>query len=455
MVEPIPRTTREERRVYLRQAEYNPFRLHAEQITIDLLTDSGTAAMSAAQWGAMIEGDESYAGSRSFFRFEEVVRSIFGHRHVIPAHQGRAAERLLCRAVVAHDSVVPGNTHFDTTRANIEVAGAEAIDLPTPEASDLASDYPFKGNIDLAALESLLETTPRERVPFVLVTVTNNSSGGQPVSMANLQGARALCDRFGVPLLLDAARFAENAFFVKLREPGWAEIEVRDIARRMFALSDGALSSLKKDGFGNIGGVLSLDSDDWAEKIRALLILTEGFTTYGGLAGRDLAALAVGLEETLDEDYLRYRIASTAYLGRTLKGAGVPVLEPFGGHAVYLDGRSFCDHLPNERLPAWSLTTAIYEELGVRACEIGNVMFGHPGENGSGWVWPRHDLVRLAVPRRVYTKSQIDFVSEGIADLHRSRGAIHGLRFVERPAVLPHFSARFERLEESPAADRH
>lgn len=451
VVEPIPRTTRDERQRLLEQAAYNPFRLRAEHVTIDLLTDSGTAAMSAAQWAAMIEGDESYAGAASFFRFEETVRGIFGHRHVIPAHQGRAAERLLCRAVLEPGVIVPGNTHFDTTRANIEVAGAEAIDLPTPEARDLHSPHPFKGNIDLVALENLLERTPRERVPFVLLTVTNNSGGGQPVAMANLEGARALCERFAVPLLLDAARFAENAYFIKTRESGWEETSVREIARRMFALSDGALMSLKKDGFGNIGGLLSLDSDEWAEKVRTLLILTEGFTTYGGLAGRDLAALAVGLEETLDEAYLRYRIASTAYLGEHLVAAGVPVLEPFGGHAIYIDGRAFCDHLTDEQLPAWSLSTAVYEELGVRACEIGNVMFGHPRPDGGDWVWPRHDLLRLAIPRRVYTKSHIDYVSEGIGELYQRRREIRGLRFVERPEVLPHFTARFARLAESPA----
>jgi tryptophanase len=456
VVEPIPHTTREERSRFLEQASYNPFRLRAEQVMIDLLTDSGTSAMSTRQWAGMMEGDESYAGARSFFRFREAVREIFGHRHVIPTHQGRAAERLLCSAVLDPDSVVPGNTHFDTTRANIEVSSAQALDLPTPEADNIASDYPFKGNIDLAALEHLLESTPRERIPFVLITVTNNSGGGQPVSMANLRATRELCERFGVPLLLDAARFAENAYFIKQRENGYADTSPREIAREMFALTDGALMSMKKDAFGNIGGVISIDSDIWAEQIRTLLILTEGFPTYGGLAGRDLEALAAGLHEVLDEDYLRYRIASTAYLGERLDEAEVPVVKPFGGHAIYIDGRAFCAHLTNEQLPGWSLAVALYEELGVRACEIGNVMFGRPGPDGGTWAWPRRDLVRLAIPRRVYTKSQIDYVSEGIAELFESRHEIRGLRFLERAEVLPHFTARFEPLPAAsePAATR-
>ncbi len=447
VVEPIRGTTRRERQGFLEEAAFNPFRLQADQVLIDLLTDSGTSAMSTAQWAGMMEGDESYAGSRSFFRFRDAVRSIFGHRHVIPTHQGRAAERLLCSAVVDDDSIVPGNTHFDTTRANIEMSGALAVDLPTPHSDDLRSQYPFKGNIDLERLETLLAETPVERVPFVLVTVTNNSGGGQPVSMANLRGTRELCDRFGVPLLLDAARFAENAYFIKLREEGYQDVSPAEIAREMLSLSDGALMSLKKDGFGNIGGVVSINSDEWAEKVRTLLILTEGFPTYGGLAGRDMAALAIGLEEILDEEYLRYRVASTAYLGQHLDEAGVPVLRPFGGHAIYIDGRSFCEHLTNEQLPAWALSTVLYEELGVRACEIGNVMFGRPRADSEEWEWPARDLLRLAIPRRVYTKSQIDFVSEGIAEIYAHRETIPGLRFIERSEVLPHFTARFERVE--------
>jgi len=444
VVEPIRMTTPDQRRELLRAAGYNPFRLRAEDVLIDLLTDSGTGAMSTRQWAGIMEGDESYAGARSYFRFEAAVRGVFGHRHVIPTHQGRASERLLCRAVVREGDVIPGNTHFDTTRANIEDSRAQAVDLPVPEARDPNNLHPFKGNIDLEALESCLRTHGRERIPFVLVTVTNNSGGGQPVSMANLRGARELCDRHGVPLLLDAARFAENAYFIKLREPGYADRSPREIAREMFSLTDGALMSMKKDAFGNIGGVVSLNSDEWAEKVRTLLILTEGFVTYGGLAGRDLEALAIGLDEVLEEEYLRYRIASTAYVGKHLEACGVPLLKPFGGHAVYLDGRAFCDHIPDEQLPGWSLSVALYEHIGLRACEIGNVMFGRPDPAAGRWRWPALDLVRLAIPRRVYTQSHMDYVIEGIDELYRKRRSIRGLRFVHRPAVLPHFTAVFE-----------
>jgi tyrosine phenol-lyase len=443
VVEPIRMTSREERAALIREAGYNPFRLRAEHVLIDLLTDSGTGAMSARQWAGVMEGDESYAGARSFFRFESAVQGIFGHRHVIPTHQGRASERLLCRAVVRKGNVIPGNTHFDTTRANIEDTGAEARDLVIPEGLDPEVEHPFKGNIDLSALEQCLAELGRERVPFVLITVTNNSGGGQPVSMENLRGARRICEKYHIPLLLDAARFAENAYFIKLREDGYAAKTPREIAREMFSLTDGALMSMKKDAFGNIGGVISVNSDVWAERIRTLLILTEGFPTYGGLAGRDLEALAIGIEEILDEDYLKYRIASTAYVGKHLAEAGVPLLKPFGGHAIYLNGRAFCDHLPDEQLPGWALSVALYEHVGVRACEIGNVMFGK--QDGSGaWHWPALDLVRLAIPRRVYTQSHMDYVVEGIAELYQRRREIRGLRFTNRPAVLPHFTATFE-----------
>lgn len=446
-VEPIRFTTVDERRGLIARAGYNPFRLHAEDVLIDLLTDSGTSAMSAAQWAGVMLGDESYAGARSFFRFEEAVRKVFGYKHVIPTHQGRAAERLLCAAIVQPGQVVPGNTHFDTTRANIEHSQATALDLPSPEAHDLESDAPFKGNIDLDELEAALLHHGRETIPFVLVTVTNNSRGGQPVSMANLRAARELCDHFSVPLLIDAARFAENAYFIKLREPGYADKSPFDIAREMFSHASGAMMSMKKDAFGNIGGVIALDDDRWAEALRTNLILTEGFTTYGGLAGRDLEALAIGLEEILDEDYLRYRIASTAYVGRHLDENGVPVLKPFGGHAIYLDARRFCPHLPDELLPGWALSVAMYEELGARACEIGNVMFGTPDPKTGVWSWPELDLVRLAIPRRVYTQSHMDYLVEGLVELYGRRDSIRGLRFVERPEVLPHFSATFAPAE--------
>ncbi|HQT94394.1 MAG TPA: tryptophanase, partial [Thermoanaerobaculaceae bacterium] len=435
-----------ERAALIAAAGYNPFRLKAEHVLIDLLTDSGTGAMSTHQWAGIMEGDESYAGARSFFRFDAAVRGVFGHTHVIPTHQGRASERLLCRAVVKRGDVIPGNTHFDTTRANIEDAGAEARDMVIPEGLDPELDHPFKGNIDLAALERCIAEARPERVPFVLITVTNNSGGGQPVSMANLQGARAVCDRFGIPLLLDAARFAENAYFIKLREPAWADKTPREIARAMFALSDGAMMSMKKDAFGNIGGVISINSDGWAEKVRTALILTEGFITYGGLAGRDLEALAIGIDEILDEEYLKYRIASTAYVGHHLAAAGVPLLKPIGGHAVYLNGRKFCDHIPDEQLPGWALSVALYESIGVRACEIGNVMFGTQDATTGVWTWPALDLVRLAIPRRTYTQSHMDYVVEGIIELYGHRREIRGLRFARRPAVLPHFTATFEQV---------
>jgi len=445
-VEPIGLSTPEQRSTWIREAGYNPFRLRAEQVLIDLLTDSGNSAMSARQWGAVMEADESYAGARSFYRFEAAVRDLFGHAHVIPTHQGRAAERLLCGAVLRRGDVVPGNIHFDTTRANIEASGAEPRDLPVPEARDPDSPFRFKGNVDLDALERTFAEVGRERIPFVLVTVTNNSGGGQPASMENLEGVRAICDRNACPLFLDVARFAENAWFVKSFEPAWADRTPREIARAMFALSDGALMSMKKDAFGNMGGVLSLNDDAWAERIRQMLILTEGFPTYGGLAGRDLEALAVGLEEVLDEDYLRYRIASTRYVGERLAAAGVPVFQPIGGHAVYLDGRRFCPHLDDEDLPAWSLGVALYEHAGIRSCEVGNVVWGRPRSAG-GWTWPALDLLRLAIPRRVYTQSHMDYVVEAISELHGDRERIAGLCWVERPEVLPHFTSRFRRLE--------
>ncbi len=445
VVEPIRMTTPEERKACLRAADYNPFRLRGEDVLIDLLTDSGTGAMSTEQWAGIMRGDETYAGARSYYRFRAAVGRLFGHEHIIPTHQGRAAERLLCSAVVKNGDVIPGNTHFDTTRANIEMSEAVALDIPIPEAHDPDILHPFKGNIDLDALENCLEEHAKERVPFVLITVTNNSGGGQPVSMENLRATRALCDKYEVPLFLDAARFAENAFFIKRREEGFADRTARSIAEEMFSLSDGAMMSMKKDALANIGGVLTMNDDAWAGKARQLLVVTEGFPSYGGLAGRDLEALAVGLDEILEEDYLQYRIESTRYVGRHLHEAGVPLLKPIGGHAVYLNGRAFCSHLTDEQLPGWSLSAALYEEIGVRACEIGNVMFGRPKDDGT-WEWPGLDLVRLAIPRRVYTQSHMDYVVEGIIELYDRRDEIPGMRFTERPDVLPHFTARFEPL---------
>ena len=441
-VEPLPITTRPQREAALADAGWNLFRVPARVVTIDLLTDSGMVAMSARQWGALMQADESYAGAESFYRFEESVRRVTGMSEVIPAHQGRAAERLLFEAVVERGDVVPGNTHFDTTRANLERLGARAVDLPIPPALVPSLEHPFKGNLDLQRLEDALATSaPSRRPPLVLVTSTSNRAGGQPVSLENLRETRRLCDRYGVPLFLDAARFAENAWLVKLREEEHRHETPAAIARQVFALSQGALMSMKKDGLANMGGVVSLDSDAWAERVRNLLILTEGFPTYGGLAGRDLEALAVGLEEVLDEDYLRYRVASVAYLGEHLHAAGVPVVRPFGGHAVYLDARRFCAHLCDEQLPGWALAIALYTELGIRACEVGNVMKGRPDPLTGEWRWPALDLVRLAIPRRVYTQSHMDYVVEGIVELFARRGSIGGMRFVVRPEVLPHFTA--------------
>lgn len=449
VVEPIRMTTREERRRLLHEAGFNPFKLRAEDCLIDLLTDSGTGAMSSEQWAAMMRGDESYAGAKSWFRFEAAVRDLFGKAFVFPTHQGRASERLLFQATLSPGQTVPGNTHFDTTRANIEAQGAIALDLPTPHADDLVSNYPFKGDIDLAALERVLLELGSDRVPMVVQTLTNNSGGGQPGSLENLRALRQLCRRFGIPLYIDAARFAENAWFIKMREPGQAARTPKQIAQEMFSLCDGAMMSMKKDAFGNIGGLLTFDDERLVERVRARLILTEGYVTYGGLAGRDLDALAVGLTEILDEDYLNYRFASVRYLEQRLIEANVPVLEPVGGHAVYLDARRFCAHLSDEDLPGWALSVALYEWAGIRSCEIGHVMFGKRDAVSGQMVWPEKDLVRLAIPRRVYTQSHIDYVAEGVIELFERRHEIEGLRFSYRPEVLPHFTATF-----APAASR-
>jgi tryptophanase len=440
-VEPIRFTTREERVGLLAAAGYNPFLLRAEHVLIDLLTDSGTGAMSKHQWAGMMRGDESYAGADSFYRFEAAVRDITGLRHVLPTHQGRAAERVLFGTVLRPGDVVPNNTHFDTTRANIEAVGATALDLPAAEAGAAGTPAPFKGNIDLAALERCL-TEHAGRVPLVMITVTNNSGGGQPVSLANLRAARALCDRHGVPLFLDCCRYAENAWFIKQREPEFAAATPLEIARAMFACADGATMSAKKDGMANIGGFLALNDDAWAERTRNNLILTEGFPTYGGLAGYDLEALAVGFYEALEEDYLRYRIRSIEYLGERLTAAGVPLVQPTGGHAVYLDAAAMLPQVPAGQFPAWALACALYLEGGVRGVEIGSVMFGRQPD---GTEEPAaKELVRLAFPRRVYTQSHVDYLAEVILYVHAHRERLRGLRFTHAPAVLRHFTARFE-----------
>jgi tryptophanase len=441
----IKATTPEQREAALRRAGYNLFGLHGDEVLIDLLTDSGTGAMSSRQWAAMMDADESYAGSRSFYRFQDVISRITGLKEVIPTHQGRAAERILFSVLVKPGHVVPNNTHFDTTRANIEYCGAEARDLVIPEGRVPAAKHPFKGNMDVAALDATIQEVGRERVPLVMVTVTNNSGGGQPVSIANLQAVRAVCDRYTIPLYLDACRFAENAYFIKLREPGYADKTPRDIARALFALSDGCTMSAKKDGLANIGGFLAMNDPEVARQCRNLLILTEGFPTYGGLAGYDLEAVATGLEEALDEDYLKYRLRSTAYLAEKAEQAGVPVVQPPGGHAVYLDARALLPHVPPAQYPAQALAVELYRVGGVRGVEIGSVMFGKARADG-GEVPAALELVRLAVPRRTYTQSHIDYVAEVIAEVARRKDRVKGYRIVEQAPWLRHFTARFEPL---------
>jgi tryptophanase len=442
-VEAVKFTRREEREAALAAAGHNVFLLHAEDVLIDLLTDSGTGAMSAAQWGALMQGDESYAGSRSYYRFRDVVSELTGFRHVIPTHQGRAAERILFHTVLEPGQVVPNNNHFDTTRANVEVEKAEARDLVIPEGRVPSQPHPFKGNMDLAALEHALETDG-DRIPLVMVTVTNNTGGGQPVSLENLRGVRRLCDRFSKPFFLDACRFAENAYFIKKREEGQGGRTPREIAQEMFSLADGCTMSAKKDGLANIGGFLALNDDAWAERCRNLLILTEGFPTYGGLAGYDLEAVARGLEEVLEEPYLRYRIRSTEYLHERLMAAGVPVLQPAGGHAVYLDARALLSHVPPLQYPGIALANALYVEAGIRGVEIGTVMFGMQpdGTEKAGAM----DLVRLAIPRRVYTQSHIDYVAEAVIAVAGMKDRLRGYRIAKAPAVLRHFTAVFELL---------
>jgi tryptophanase len=445
-VEPIRLTTVEHRDAALEAAGFNLFNLHADDVLIDLLTDSGTGAMSRDQWAAIQHGDESYAGSPSWFAFLESVQALFPFKHVIPTHQGRAAEKILFSVVGGAGKVVPNNTHFDTTRANVEFSGAEAVDAVIAEGRDPAFIHPFKGNMDVEALERVLAEHPGA-VPVVFVTVTNNSGGGQPVSLENLRAVRAVCDRHGVPLFLDACRFAENAWFIKLREPGQGDRSIPDIVREMASLADGMTMSAKKDGLANIGGWLALNDDTLAEQCRNLLILTEGFTTYGGLAGRDLEAIAQGLREVVDEDYLRYRVRSTAYLGEALDRAGVPLVKPFGGHAIYLDARALLPHIPPLEYPGQSLAIALYREGGIRGCEIGTVMFGrHP--DGTEAPAPM-DLVRLAIPRRTYTQSHIDYVIEVVRHVAERAAALRGVRIVEQPPALRHFTARFAPVEGS------
>ncbi len=448
-VEPIRMTTREQRQRILERAHHNLFAIHAEDVLIDLLTDSGTSAMSAAQWAALMLGDESYAGSRSYFHFEEAVRDLTSHAHVLPTHQGRAAEAILCSMLGGPGKVFLSNSHFDTTRANVEYTGAEARDLLTPHAADPAIPYPFKGNIDLERLEAALEELGPDRVPMVIMTVTNNTAGGQPVSLANLRAARKLTRAHGVPLFLDAARFAENAFFIKEREEGQGSRPVKEIAREMFSLSDGAMVSAKKDGLVNIGGFVTMDDETLAAEASNRLILTEGFPTYGGMAGRDLEALAQGLREVVDEDYLRYRVRAIAYAGEALERGGIPYLKPTGGHAIYLDAAAFLPHVSPSRYPGQALACALYLEGGIRGVEIGSVMFGRPGPDGTETP-ADHELVRLAFPRRVYTQSHIDYLVEVLCDLAEGREGIPGMEITWQPPFLRHFTARFRPVRRDP-----
>jgi tryptophanase len=438
-VEPIRVTSREERAGLLEAARLNVFRLDADDVLLDFLTDSGTGAMSARQWAAIMQGDESYAGARSFHRFEAAVRDLTGYPFVIPTHQGRAAERILFSVATRPGDVVPSNTHFDTTRANLEYDGVEPVDLVIPEGLEPRTRHPFKGNIDLGRVERLLAERG-EKVPFGMITLTNNSGGGQPVSLENLRAYRDLLRRHGKPLVLDACRFAENAMFVKLREPGQAHRTPREIAREAFSLADGCLVSAKKDGLANIGGFIALHEERWVEAARNLLILTEGFPTYGGLAGRDLEAIAVGLEEVLDEDYLRYRLRTAEYLGEKLLAGGVGIVEPTGGHAVYLDARDFLPHLAPEDYPAWSLCNALYLEGGIRGVEIGSVMFGRRLDDGTE-TYHSLELVRLAFPRRVYTQSHFDYAAEVILELKARASEVRGVRIVKQATQLRHFTA--------------
>ncbi len=436
-VEPIRWTTREERERLLRAAHYNLFLLAADDVLIDLLTDSGTGAMSTFQWAGIMEGDESYAGSRSYVHFRDSIQSIFGYKHVIPTHQGRAAERILFSVMVKKGDVVPNNTHFDTTRANLEAAGGEALDIVIEEGKQPSVIHPFKGNMDVAALEEVIARVGAARVPLVMLTVTNNSGGGQPVSMENARAVSAVCHKHGIPLYFDACRYAENAYFIKLREQGYADKTPKQIAQEMMALGDGCTMSAKKDGMANIGGFLCTNNDLLAQQEKDLLILTEGYPTYGGLAGRDLEAIAIGIQEALQEDYLKYRIASTAYLGNHLHEEGVPIVMPPGGHAIYLDARSFVGHIPNGHFPGVALAAELYLEGGIRSVEIGTLMFGSAA---------KMDLVRLAIPRRTYTQSHIDYVIEVILDVWRRREKIRGLTLTYEPPFLRHFTARFEQV---------
>jgi len=442
-VEPIRFTTREEREKILKDAGYNPFLIHADDVLIDLLTDSGTSAMSAAQWAGIMQGDESYAGSRSFYRFEAMIRKITGMKFIIPTHQGRAAEKILFSIVGGKGKYFPNNTHFDTTRANIEFSGAEAEDFLNEIGKHPEIRADFKGNMDIEKLEKFIQEKGKENIPLCMITITNNSGGGQPVSMQNIRETKEVCTKYGIPLFIDACRFAENAYFIKIREKGYEHKSILEIAQEIFSYADGVTMSAKKDALVNIGGFLAMQNEKLATQCRNLLIVTEGFPTYGGLAGRDLEAVAQGLEEVLEENYLHYRIRSVEYLGEKLVAAGVPIIEPPGGHAIYLDAKRFLPEIPPQQFPGQAIVCALYIEGGIRSVEIGSVMFGKNDENGN-IISPPMELVRLAIPRRVYTQSHIDYVSEVVIDTFNKRKEMRGMRFTYEAPMLRHFTARFE-----------
>lgn len=442
-VEPIRFTTREEREKFLKDAGYNAFLLHADDVLIDLLTDSGTSAMSAKQWAGIMDGDESYAGSKSFYRFESVVRNITGMKFIIPTHQGRAAEKILFTLVGGAGKYIPNNSHFDTTRANVEFSGAEAVDLLNEVGKHPEIRADFKGNMDIEKLEAFIKEKGVENIPLCMITVTNNSGGGQPVSMQNIRETKEVCKKYNIPLFLDACRFAENAYFIKLREKGYENKTPLEIAQEMFSYADGATMSAKKDALVNIGGFLALNDEQLAMNSRNLLIVTEGFPTYGGLAGRDLEAVAQGLLEIVDESYLQYRIRSVAYLGEKLIAAGVPIIEPPGGHAIYIDAKRFLPDIPAEQFPGQSIVAELYLEGGIRAVEIGSVMFGKYDKNGK-FIPSMMELVRLAIPRRVYTQSHIDYLIEVIVEVYKNRDKLKGYKITYEAPMLRHFTARFE-----------
>ncbi len=447
VVEPLKKTTRQQREVLIKRAGLNVFNLPADSIYVDLLTDSGTSAMSDYQWAGLMLGDESYAGSRNYQHFEDSIKDIFGFNHVIPTHQGRSAEHLLFSVLLKENSVVPNNIHFDTTRANVLHQKAKPVDLVVDEGLDPNVEHDFKGNMDIDKLENLIKKVGVDRIPVVMMTVTNNSGGGQPVSMQNIRRVREITRRYGIPFFLDACRFAENCFFIKEREAGFERLSIREIAKEMFCCADGCTMSAKKDGLVNIGGFLAMNDASLAKEVSNLLILVEGFPTYGGLAGRDLEAIARGLQEVLDEDYLAFRIGQVRYLADLLNQAGVPILHPTGGHAVYLNAKTFLPHVPQSRFPAQALTVALYRHAGIRAVEIGSLMFGEKDEKTGKERYPKLEMVRLAIPRRVYTSMHMKYVADSIIQLYCNRNTIKGLRLVYEAPILRHFTARLEDID--------